>query len=624
MDFNHAHENKARIAKNISESFSAPKREETPELQKSEQQTLTPHQHQELIKSQISSSFETQVSEEEFEVSKSEEDDLEKSEEDELEKGGKRAVIGERRTFGGREYIKTSSGWKFHGKGTGAKAQEHAKNSSSESSKKSSEEKVESESLSDEEFKKRKQILLDRMDRMKTGGPGFKKLNEQLKQLNDSHKKATSAKRAHEVDHKIDPVERAFFNNFAAASKDIRQEVAEKYFGDKNKDLSKVEPHHYDQLSDMLHDAIKRSERSEKFKRGEAQRLHALIDTDPHKAYKEAKKYSELYGEELKKNPKAERFGESLASIKAEYDTVMKEAKEAAKPNSSKKESAKEGEIRTFGGREYIKKDGKWKYHPKGASKSTEESASKDKINKEFDALVAKTSDSAQKKKLEEKRKEALETSAKSYQDTKPTSGKHIGDMSATEKKALATKLGISTEGKTTKQVDKAITDAMVEKQLADWKASKGEGKPKKTAKPAVKKEESKKTTEPKKSVGDKYSDILKTIEAKHGGRINFPITMFDEPKRIRDKEADSWGHDKAKLTWKIGGDQYSFDYEETEDRDSSRHDEDGRPYVVYSYTLNENGKKVDSGTYSTGGYTEDTEEAGQAFFNFLRSKVKK
>ena len=43
-----------------------------------------------------------------------------------IEKGGKRALIGEKRTFGGREYIKTSDGWKFHGKGTGSKAQSHA------------------------------------------------------------------------------------------------------------------------------------------------------------------------------------------------------------------------------------------------------------------------------------------------------------------------------------------------------------------------------------------------------------------------------------------------------------------------------------------------------------------
>ncbi|MBJ7437144.1 MAG: hypothetical protein JHC54_16040 [Acinetobacter sp.] len=48
---------------------------------------------------------------------------------DKLIKGGKKAVIGERRTFGGREYVKTASGWKFHGKGTGKKDQEHAKTS---------------------------------------------------------------------------------------------------------------------------------------------------------------------------------------------------------------------------------------------------------------------------------------------------------------------------------------------------------------------------------------------------------------------------------------------------------------------------------------------------------------
>lgn len=52
--------------------------------------------------------------------------ELQKAEILDIEKGGKRALIGEKRTFGGREYIKTSDGWKFHGKGTGTKAQEHA------------------------------------------------------------------------------------------------------------------------------------------------------------------------------------------------------------------------------------------------------------------------------------------------------------------------------------------------------------------------------------------------------------------------------------------------------------------------------------------------------------------
>jgi hypothetical protein len=44
---------------------------------------------------------------------------------DPLTKGGKRATLGEIRSFGGRDYIKTNDGWKFHGKGTGKKAQSH-------------------------------------------------------------------------------------------------------------------------------------------------------------------------------------------------------------------------------------------------------------------------------------------------------------------------------------------------------------------------------------------------------------------------------------------------------------------------------------------------------------------
>lgn len=56
-----------------------------------------------------------------------EEDFIRKGEQnlDLLEKGGKKAVIGETRVFGGREYIKTATGWKFHGRGTGAAAQQH-------------------------------------------------------------------------------------------------------------------------------------------------------------------------------------------------------------------------------------------------------------------------------------------------------------------------------------------------------------------------------------------------------------------------------------------------------------------------------------------------------------------
>lgn len=44
---------------------------------------------------------------------------------DRIEKGGSKAVLGEIRKFGGRDMIKTAEGWKYHGKGTGVKAQEH-------------------------------------------------------------------------------------------------------------------------------------------------------------------------------------------------------------------------------------------------------------------------------------------------------------------------------------------------------------------------------------------------------------------------------------------------------------------------------------------------------------------
>lgn len=44
----------------------------------------------------------------------------------EIEKGHKnKALLGEIRTFGNRQYIKTIDGWKFHGKGTGKRTKEH-------------------------------------------------------------------------------------------------------------------------------------------------------------------------------------------------------------------------------------------------------------------------------------------------------------------------------------------------------------------------------------------------------------------------------------------------------------------------------------------------------------------
>jgi hypothetical protein len=48
---------------------------------------------------------------------------------DKIEKGKEGAAIGTIKEMGGRPYIKTAQGWKYHGKGTGAKAQEHAQGS---------------------------------------------------------------------------------------------------------------------------------------------------------------------------------------------------------------------------------------------------------------------------------------------------------------------------------------------------------------------------------------------------------------------------------------------------------------------------------------------------------------
>lgn len=104
--------NKSRIAQNIADSYS-----DAAPIVSAAQPTQTPFEHQQLVKAQIANSFNTEnaLSSEE----------LEKSADDFLEKGGKRAVIGEKRMFGGREYIKTAQGWKFHGKGGGAKATAH-------------------------------------------------------------------------------------------------------------------------------------------------------------------------------------------------------------------------------------------------------------------------------------------------------------------------------------------------------------------------------------------------------------------------------------------------------------------------------------------------------------------
>lgn len=516
MNFNHAHENKARIAKSISESFSTPKEEKAPELQKSEQQTLTPHQHQELMKSQISSSFETQASEEEFEkggvgsgrkkgtfvthknpktgksikgrihsededgkyhhirtttgdleyveskhtreagdqeresihkkmstsqyadgkrydheFEESEDSNIKKSIEDELEKGGKKAFIGEKRMFGGREYIKTAAGWKFHGKGTGAKAKEHSS---------STKHAVDPETGRETTPLERKMMAVH-------DKPTEKTMTERI----------AAAAKATESDHSKSVAERykeiVGYGDPELTHKDIVRSIKETHGGK----LGEIEAH-------LSKHGVKKLGSKE---------VDAKI-TDEERA----------------------KYGGGKGKL---------EVVDSKRPG--KREVAPEGTIRESGGRSYIKKDGKWKYHPKGASESTEEKKeAKSNVSdliKRGGEIFSSIRNLGDRKKLPAKLESAgipkVAELIKKLEDlplrdmtrtqhvkwnkdrlkehldehfAKPA-GKHISDMSATEKKALADKLGVDVKGKTTAQVTKELLEKNVDKQIEEFKSRK-------------------------------------------------------------------------------------------------------------------------------------------------------
>lgn len=153
---------------------------------------MTPYEHQQLIKSRIAASYNSttpQLSEEE----------LEKSANDFFEKGGKKAVIGEKRTFGGKDYIKTASGWRLIGKNRG------------------------------------------------------------------KHKDAADLLHGNNSSSDDNIVTKTFLSNHEHATPEERARVAEKYFGDKDKDLTKVGAHHHEQLSEALYqEATKRGDKNKK------------------------------------------------------------------------------------------------------------------------------------------------------------------------------------------------------------------------------------------------------------------------------------------------------------------------------------------------------------------------
>lgn len=270
FDFDHAHKKRADIAKTLSGSY----RVDNLEKSEAHQDTTigTPFDNQSRIALNISQSYSNAP-----EISKAEEEDL--------EKGGKKAFIGETRTHGGREYIRTANGWKFHGKGTGKKAQQHKETAAGHT------------------------------------------------------KEATSA--------------------------------------------AKTAP--------------------------------------------KAKTFEEVLADPEGKKPTAD-----IKDLKAQY-------------------------------LEHREKAGQWIKDESGLLVKNDA-----KVRKESLAKMQETFQAIKKIDSSATAESLLSNESKS------ASGKHIKDMSATEKKTLADKLGVDVKGKTTKQVDKALSDAMVDKQMADFKAKKG------------------------------------------------------------------------------------------------------------------------------------------------------
>lgn len=233
---------------------------------------MTPLEHQEILKSQIAETF---------------------------EKGGKAAVLGEKRTFGGKDYIKTSKGWRPVGKSSGKVKEAHDAIHGTPDAY------VEYEGKKYKAGKHDPSTKLTYLHDAVSGkhaedhkGDKLQVHHSRLKPVsneNDSLKVSERADGTFSVEHKesvyysmpgedkeafkkraaaaikADHPERgdraeteAFKNNHAAATKEQREHVAEKYFGDKNKDLTKVGSHHHDQLADALYEKIEADKKEPK------------------------------------------------------------------------------------------------------------------------------------------------------------------------------------------------------------------------------------------------------------------------------------------------------------------------------------------------------------------------
>lgn len=95
--------------------------------------------------------------------------------------------------------------------------------------------------------------------------------------------------------------------------------------------------------------------KGDKMKFSEADRINKLIESDPDKAYEEAKQYYDLY---KKEKPEDKKFGNTYGEMTAEYKKVMDKAKEAA--DAKKERETRQEKIRRAIGTGYdptLKKD---------------------------------------------------------------------------------------------------------------------------------------------------------------------------------------------------------------------------------------------------------------------------
>lgn len=334
-------DNKNRIAKNIADSYS----EATP-IESVVQQTQTPFEHQRLIKAQIANSFNTEnaLSSEE----------LEKSADDFLEKGGKRAVIGEKRMFGGREYIKTAQGWKFHGKGTGEKAKGHAAGA---------------------------------LDHHVEAGKG------------SSEKKPLPFKTIEELE---DASNKIFYSDALKQSKN--KKVGQSDF----------------QLANKI--------------------------------------FKEKYG--MSEKDMRKKIQEQEPGIVGKPDTITLD-------RDHKKEDQKQSSATdSFANMDKKKVDDAISL----AGRLVAEGASPDSISHaRMEAKRLGQQSGMSNKDIDQ----AISDAKSNHQGDSKSTSKHIGDMSATDMKAAADKLGIDVKGKSIKQVRKELTDANIDKQITEFQSKK-------------------------------------------------------------------------------------------------------------------------------------------------------